>query len=325
MFNYITRRVLLAFLVVIGVTLLTFISIYMAGDPVVLYVSERAGPEEVEEARRRLGLDRPLPEQYLSFLAGLARGDLGNSMANRVPALGLVLERLPATLELTFGALIISNLIAIPIGLLSAIKRGTRTDGTIMLVAMLGQSMPGFWLGIMLILFFSVTLRWFPVSGHVPVLLPILQGEFETAATNFPRALHHMVLPVITLSVFTIARNARLVRSALLEVLGQEYVTTARAKGLSERRVIITHALRNALIPIVTIVALEFGFLLSGVIVTESVFAWPGVGRLVYTAIGQRDIPVVQAAVVFFALVFVTLNLVVDILYAYLDPRIRLN
>jgi len=325
MFNYITRRVLLAFLVIIGVTLLTFISIYMAGDPAVLYVSERAGPEEVEEARRRLGLDRPLPEQYLSFLASLARGDLGNSMANRVPALGLVLERLPATLELTFGALIISNLIAIPIGLISAIKRGTRTDGTIMVVAMLGQSMPGFWLGIMLILFFSVTLRWFPVSGHVPVLLPILQGEFETAATNFPRALHHMVLPVITLSVFTIARNARLVRSALLEVLGQEYVTTARAKGLSERRVIITHALRNALIPIVTIVALEFGFLLSGVIVTESVFAWPGVGRLVYTAIGQRDIPVVQAAVVFFALVFVTLNLVVDILYAYLDPRIRLN
>lgn len=325
MFNYITRRVLLAFLVIIGVTFLTFISIYMAGDPAVLYVSERAGPDEVAEARRRLGLDRPLPEQYLSFLAGLARGDLGNSMANRVPALGLVLERLPATLELTFGALIVSNLIAIPIGLISAIKRGTRTDGTIMVVAMLGQSMPGFWLGIMLILFFSVTLRWFPVSGHVPVLLPILQGEFETAATNFPRALHHMVLPVITLSVFTIARNARLVRSALLEVLGQEYVTTARAKGLSERRVIITHALRNALIPIVTIVALEFGFLLSGVIVTESVFAWPGVGRLVYTAIGQRDIPVVQAAVVFFALVFVTLNLVVDILYAYLDPRIRLN
>lgn len=325
MFNYITRRVLLAFLVVIGVTLLTFVSIYMAGDPAVLYVSERAGPEEVEEARRRLGLDRPLPEQYLSFLGGLVRGDLGNSLANRVPALGLVLERLPATLELTFGALIVSNLIAIPIGLISAIKRGTRTDGTIMVVAMLGQSMPGFWLGIMLILFFSVTLRWFPVSGHVPVLLPILQGEFETAATNFPRALHHMVLPVITLSVFTIARNARLVRSALLEVLGQEYVTTARAKGLSERRVIITHALRNALIPIVTIVALEFGFLLSGVIVTESVFAWPGVGRLVYTAIGQRDIPVVQAAVVFFALVFVTLNLVVDILYAYLDPRIRLN
>jgi ABC-type dipeptide/oligopeptide/nickel transport system permease component len=325
MLYYITRRVLLAFLVIIGVTLLTFISIYLAGDPAVLYVSERAGQEEVEEARRRLGLDRPLPEQYLSFLGGLARGDLGNSLANRVPALGLVLERLPATLELTFGALILSNLIAIPIGLISAIRRGTRVDGTIMVVAMFGQSMPGFWLGIMLILFFSVTLRWFPVSGHVPVLLPILQGDVSTAVNNFPDAVHHAVLPVITLSVFTIARNARLVRSALLEVLGSEYVTTARSKGLSERRVIIVHALRNALIPIVTIIALEFGFLLSGVIVTESVFAWPGVGRLVYNAIGQRDIPVVQAAVVFFALVFVTLNLVVDVLYAYLDPRIRLN
>lgn len=325
MFQYITRRVLLAFVVIIGVTLLTFISIYLSGDPAVLYVSERAGPEEVAEARRRLGLDRPLPEQYLSFLAGLARGDLGNSLANRVPALQLVLERLPATLELTFGALILSNLIAIPIGLISAIKRGTRVDGTFMLVAMLGQSMPGFWLGIMLILFFSVTLRVFPVSGQVPVLQPLLQGDVATALGNIPDALHHLVLPIITVSVFTIARNARLVRSALLEVLGQEYVTTARSKGLRERKVILGHALRNAMIPIVTIVALEFGFLLGGVIVTESVFAWPGVGRLVYNAIGQRDIPVVQAAVVFFAFVFVTLNLVVDILYAYLDPRIRLH
>jgi peptide/nickel transport system permease protein len=325
MFQYITRRVLLAMLVIIGVTLLTFISIYLSGDPAVLYVSERAGPEEVAEARRRLGLDRPLPEQYLSFLAGLARGDLGVSLANRVPALQLVMERLPATLELTFGALIVSNLIAIPIGLISALKRGTRLDGTVMLIAMLGQSMPGFWLGIMLILFFSVTLRAFPVSGQVPVLQPLLAGDVSTAIANIPDALRHIVLPIITVSVFTVARNARLVRSALLEVLGQEYVTTARSKGLRERTVILSHALRNAMIPIVTIVALEFGFLLGGVIVTESVFAWPGVGRLVYNAIGQRDIPVVQAAVVFFAFVFVTLNLIVDVLYAYLDPRIRLH
>jgi peptide/nickel transport system permease protein len=325
MFQYITRRVLLAMLVIIGVTLLTFISIYLSGDPAVLYVSERAGPEEVAEARRRLGLDRPLPEQYLSFLAGLVRGDLGVSLANRVPALQLVMERLPATLELTFGALIVSNLIAIPIGLISALKRGTRLDGTVMLIAMLGQSMPGFWLGIMLILFFSVTLRAFPVSGQVPVLQPLLAGDVSTAIANIPDALRHIVLPIITVSVFTVARNARLVRSALLEVLGQEYVTTARSKGLRERTVILSHALRNAMIPIVTIVALEFGFLLGGVIVTESVFAWPGVGRLVYNAIGQRDIPVVQAAVVFFAFVFVTLNLIVDVLYAYLDPRIRLH
>ncbi len=322
---YITRRILLAFVVIVGVTLLTFVSIYLAGDPAVLYVSERAGPEELAQARQRLGLDKPLPEQYLNFLGGLLRGDLGTSLANRVPALQLVLERLPATLELTFSALILSNLIAIPIGLISAVKRGTRVDGTIMLVAMLGQSMPGFWLGIMLILFFSVTLRVLPVSGHVPVLQPLLAGDLSTGISNIPEAVRHAILPVITISVFTIARNARLVRSALLEVLAQEYVTTARSKGLNERRVILVHALRNALIPIVTIIALEFGFLLSGVIVTESVFAWPGVGRLVYNAIGQRDIPVVQAAVVFFALVFVSLNLFVDILYAYLDPRIRLH
>jgi peptide/nickel transport system permease protein len=325
MFQYITRRVLLAFLVIIGVTLLTFISIYLAGDPAVLYVSERAGPEELAEARRRLGLDKPLPEQYLNFLSGLARGDLGNSLAHRTPALGLVLERLPATLELTIGALILANLIAVPIGLISAVRRGTRVDGTIMLIAMFGQSMPSFWIGIMAILFFGVTLRLFPVSGHVPVLKPLLAGDWQTAIQNIPAGLHHAVMPVVTISVFAIARNARLVRSALLEVLAQEYVTTARAKGLRERNVIVRHALRNALIPIVTIIALEFGFLISGVIVIESVFAWPGVGRLVFGAIGQRDIPVVQAAVVFFALVFVSLNLIVDILYAYLDPRIRLR
>ncbi len=325
MFQYVTRRVLLAFLVIIGVTLLTFVSIYLAGDPAVLYVSERAGPEELAEARRRLGLDKPLPEQYLSFLAGLARGDLGNSLAHRTPALGLVVDRLPATLELTFGALLLANLIAIPIGLISAVRRGTRLDGTIMLLAMFGQSMPSFWIGIMAILFFGVTLRIFPVSGHVPVLKPLLEGDWQTAVQNLPAGLHHAIMPIVTISVFAIARNARLVRSALLEVLGQEYVTTARSKGLKERHVIVGHALRNALIPIVTIIALEFGFLISGVIVIESVFAWPGVGRLVFNAIGMRDIPVVQAAVVFFALVFVALNLIVDILYAYLDPRIRLR
>lgn len=323
--TYLIRRLLLTGVVVIGVTLLTFLAMHMAGDPAVLYVSERASAEELQEARRRLGFDKPLPEQYLSFVGGLLRGDLGNSLATKTPALPRVLERLPATLELTFGALIVSTLLSIPIGLISATRRGSRIDGTIMLIAMFGQSMPGFWLGIMLILFFSVTLRVFPVSGQVPVLLPMLEGNFELALQNLPEAIHHSILPIITISVFSIARNARLVRSAMLEVLNQEYVTTARAKGLSERVVLVRHAMRNALIPIVTIVTLEFGFLVSGVIVTESVFSWPGVGRLVYEAIGQRDIPVVQAAVVFFALLFVTLNLIADVLYAYLDPRIRLH
>ncbi len=325
MLQYIVRRVLLAFIVVFGVTVLTFLSLHLSGDPAALYVSERAGAEELAATRARLGFDKSLPEQYLSFVSGLLRGDLGNSLASKTPALPMVIERLPATVELTVGALLLSNLIALPIGLISAVKRGTRVDGTFMLFAILGQSMPGFWLGIMLILFFSVTLGAFPVSGQVPFLQPLLAGDFALAFSNFPEALHHIILPVITVSVFSIARNARLIRSALLEVLNQEYVTTARSKGLSEKRVVFVHALRNAMIPIVTIIALEFGFLLGGVIVTESVFAWPGVGRLVYTAIGQRDIPVVLAAVVFFAFVFVAINLIVDILYAYLDPRIRLG
>lgn len=325
MFQFIVRRILLSFIVVIGVTLLTFASMHLAGDPTLLYVSERASAEEIAAARSRLGFDRPLTEQYLSFITGLVRGDLGNSLASKTPAVELVLERLPATIELTVGAFFLSIMISVPIGIIAAVRRGTKTDGTLMVIAMLGQSMPSFWLGIMLMLFFGVTLRWLPVSGHVPVLEPLLNGDIDTALGNMGNSWRHLIMPVITVSVFSIARNSRLIRSALLEVLGQDYVTTARAKGLAERRVVLHHALRNAMIPIVTIVALEFGFLLSGVIVTETVFAWPGVGRLVYQAIGQRDIPVVQAAVVLFAFLFVGINLLVDILYAYLDPRVRLN
>lgn len=325
MSTYVIRRLLLTIVVIIGVTLLTFISIHLAGDPTLLYVSERASAEEIEATRARLGFDRPLPEQYIRFLSDMVRGDFGNSLQQRVPAMGLVLERLPATLELTILAFLLSIVVAIPIGLIAALRRGTFVDGTLMLLAMFGQSMPSFWLGIMLILFVGVTLRALPVSGHIPFIVPLLQGKFDVALANFSDALRHLIMPVITVSVFSIARNSRLIRSALLEVLGQEYVVTARAKGLTEKTVLFRHAARNALIPIITVVALEFGFLLSGVIVTETVFAWPGVGRLVYTAIAQRDIPVVQSAVVFFALLFVGINLFVDLLYAYVDPRVRLQ
>jgi len=325
MSTYIIRRLLLSVLVVVGVTLLTFISIHLAGDPTLLYVSDRASAEEIEQARTRLGFDRPLPEQYLKFLGNLVRGDFGNSLQQRVPAMGLVLERLPATLELTILAFVLSILVAIPIGVIAAIRRGTMIDGTLMLLAMFGQSMPSFWLGIMLILFVGVTLGWLPISGHFPLLKPILDGQYGLAAENLGQGLRHLIMPVITVSVFSIARNSRLIRSALLEVLAQDYVLTAHAKGLTERTVLFRHAMRNALIPIVTIIGLQFGFLLSGVIVTETVFSWPGVGRLVFTAIQQRDIPLVQAAVVFFAFLFVGLNLFVDLLYGYLDPRIRLQ
>ncbi|MBL8116629.1 MAG: ABC transporter permease [Anaerolineae bacterium] len=323
--QYIARRLLQSIIVIIGVTLLAFLTLHLAGDPTYLYVSERASTEEIEATRVKLGFDKPLPIQYLNFLSGMTRGDLGLSLRSRQPALDMVLERLPATLELTLFAMLISTLLAIPIGIISAMRRGTPLDGGIMLFAMFGQSIPSFWLGIMLILFVGLTLRWLPISGHKPVLSLLFEGNVEQAIRNIPEAIRFLIMPAITIGVFSLSRNARLVRSSMLEVLSQDYVTTARSKGLKERAVIIKHAFRNALIPIVTMLGLEFGFLLSGVVVAETVFSWPGVGRLVFNAITQRDIPVVQAAVVLFSFLFIGLNLLVDILYARLDPRIRLR
>ena len=319
------RRVLQTFVVILGVTLLSFFALFLAGDPTYLYVSERATAEEVAATRAKLGFDRPIHEQYGRYLVGLVTFDLGNSLRSRTPAFELVLERMPATLELTLFAILFATLLAIPIGILSATRRGTPLDGGIMLFAMFGQSMPSFWLGIMLILFVGLGLRWLPISGHVPVLEPLLSGDLPKALANLPDALRHLILPGVTLGVFSLARNARLVRSSMLEVLSQDYVTTAKAKGLSRFTVVMRHAFRNSLIPFVTIIGLEFGFLLSGVVVTETVFSWPGVGRLVFNAINQRDIPVVQAAVVMFSLLFVLLNLAVDVIYTQLDPRIRLS
>jgi peptide/nickel transport system permease protein len=325
MHKYIIRRLLLTIVVILGVTLLTFLSIHMAGDPTIFFVSERASAEERQEARKRLGFDRPLPEQYFSFIFNLARGDTGNSLQHRVPAFDVVMERMPATLELTIGGFLLSTIVAFPIGVIAATKRGTMTDGTLMVGAMLGQSMPSFWLGLMFILFFGVTLRWLPISGHVPFLKPLLEGNAGEALANLPNAMRYLIMPMVAVSVYSIARNSRLIRSAVLEVLRQDYVVTARAKGLNERTVLIRHAVRNALIPIVTVLALQFGFLLSGVIVTETVFSWPGVGRLVFDAISNRDVPLVQTAVVLLAILFVGINLFVDLLYGVLDPRIRLE
>ncbi len=325
MTTYLIRRLLQTVVVIFGVTILSFFALHLAGDPTYLYVSERATDEEVAATRAKLGFDKPLHEQYFSYVVGLATLDLGNSLRSRTPAFELVMERMPATLELTIFAILFATILAIPIGIISATRRGTPLDGGIMLFAMFGQSMPSFWLGIMLILFVGLWLRWLPISGHVPIIQPLLDGDFQTAITNFPDAIRHLILPGITLGVFSLARNARLVRSSMLEVLNQDYVTTAKAKGLARHTVIMRHAFRNSLIPFVTIIGLEFGFLLSGVVVTETVFSWPGVGRLVFNAINQRDIPVVQAAVVMFSLLFVLLNLIVDVVYTRLDPRIRLS
>ncbi len=323
--TYLIRRLLQTILVIFGVTILAFLTLHMAGDPTYLYVSERASDAEVAETRAKLGFDRPLYEQYASYIWGLVRGDMGNSLRTRTPAFDLVLERLPATIELTLFAMFIAVFFAIPIGIFSAMRRGTVWDGGVMLFAMLGQSMPSFWLGIMLILFVALNLRWLPISGHIPVIKPFMAGDFGLAFSNIPEAIRHLILPAITLGVFSLARNARLIRSSMLEVLSQDYVITAKAKGLRMWTVMARHAFRNALIPFITIIGLEFGFLLSGVVVTETVFSWPGVGRLVFNSINQRDIPVVQSAVVFFALLFVILNLFVDVIYTLLDPRIRLS
>jgi peptide/nickel transport system permease protein len=324
MVTYIVRRLLQSVLVIFGVTVITFLALHMGGDPTYLYVSERASNEEIAATRAKLGFDKPLPVQYYNFAKGLVHGDLGMSLTYRTPALSVVLGRFPATMELTFFALFVAVVLAIPLGVLAAINRGKPLDGSIMLLAMLGQSIPSFWLGIMLILAVGLGLRWLPISGRLPVLDPLLEGDFTLAFERLPHAIRYLAMPGITIAFFSLARTARLVRSSMLEVLSQDFVRTARSKGITEFRTVVHHALRNAWLPVITMLGLEFGFLLSGVVVVETIFSWPGVGRLVFNAINHRDIPLVQAAVIMFSIVFIGLNLLVDLLYAQLDPRIRL-
>lgn len=323
--SYILRRLLQSVVVIIGVTLVTFLALQIGGDPTYLFVSERASLEEIEATRRALGFDRPLHEQYLSYVGDLVRGDFGQSLSYRQPAMDIVLEALPATMELAIFSMLIAIVLAIPLGILAAINRGTAWDGSITTFAMFGQSIPNFWMGIMMILFFGLYLRWFPISGHVPFLTPLMAGDVGTALSNLPRTIVHLILPGIAVGTYSLARNTRLIRSSLLEVLEQDYVRTARSKGLSERRVLIHHALRNAWLPVVTIIGLEFGFLLGGVVVVETVFSYPGIGRLLFAAINQRDIPLVQAGVTLLAGIFILLNLVVDLVYVRLDPRMKLT
>ncbi|MEY8117823.1 ABC transporter permease [Falsihalocynthiibacter sp. BN13B15] len=324
MWTFLTRRLLQSIIVIIGVTLISFISLQMGGDPTYLFVSENADVAEIARARAALGFDRPLHIQYLSYIWNALQGDFGTSLSYRQPAMEVVLQAMPATIELTVFSLVIAIGLSIPLGIYAALNRGRPVDGGIMTFAMLGQSIPNFWLGIMMILYFGLYLGWFPISGHVPFLKPLFAGEFGTAFGNIPNAVYHLVLPAIAVGSYTLARNARLVRSSMLEVLQQDFVRTARSKGIVESKVIVNHALRNAWLPVVTMIGLEFGFLLGGVVVVETVFSYPGIGRLVFNAINQRDIPVVQASVILLALVFILLNLIVDLIYARLDPRVKL-
>jgi len=302
--GYLAWRSLHSLLLLWLVTVVVFGLLHLTpGDPASIMLGEQATPEQIRDLRHALGLDEPLVTQYAWFLAHAVRGDFGASIRAQRPALEVVLERLPATLLLTAGAFTFALCVGLPIGVISAVKRLSLWDHGSMALALMGQSMPVFWLGLMLIVVFSVHLRWLPVSGA---------GGPE-----------HLVLPAVTLGTFLIGLIIRLTRSSMLDVLGQDYVRTARAKGLAERAVIVRHALRNALIPVVTLLGLQLGMLLGGAVITETVFAWPGVGMVTVTAIYQHDYPVVQCAVFISAVLVVSINWAVDVLYHVLDPRIR--
>lgn len=304
MSRYIVKRLFVALLVLVGVSFTTFIVGHLTGDPVALMAPENAPQEAKDELRRHLGLDRPILEQYARFVGRALTGDLGHSYVQGTSVAGLVAERLPATLELAVAGFLLSLAIAIPLGIVIALKRNTVWDLLVTAIAMIGQSAPGFWIGLMLIAVFAVELRLLPVSGY---------GGFA-----------YLVLPAVTLALQSAARLTRLVRASMLEVLSADYVLTARSKGLAERVVLWVHTFRNAMIPVVTMAGLEFAELVSGAFITETIFAWPGVGRLAVTAVYQRDFPLVQGVVLFAAFAFVLINLAVDLLYVAIDPRVKL-
>ena len=302
MLQYILKRLWHTVYVVIGISMISFFFIHLSGDPVLLMLPGDASDQEIEELREQLGFNDPLYVQYFRFASKAIRGDFGESLYYHVPVMELVIERLPASLELAVAAMVFALVLVVPIGIISAVRRGSMLDMGSMLGALLGLSMPHFWLGIMLMLLFSVHLGWLPTSGR--------------------GTMAHLIMPAVSLGLSLMAMFARLTRSVMLEVLSLDYIRTARAKGLREEIVISKHALKNALIPLVTVAGMQFGFLIGGTVIIETVFAWPGLGRLVIQAIFSRDYPLVQAIVFILSLLFVGMNLLVDILYVYLDPQI---
>ncbi len=305
MLLYVARRLGNTVTVALGVAAVVFVLLHLSGDPVMLLVPADAPPEVVETTRHELGLDRPLPEQFVRYIGRVLSGDLGSSLRFNRPVAQLLGERLPRTIELTLAALLIAVVTAIPAGIVSALTRGRILDQVTMVFAVSGQAIPIFWLALLLIWLFALKLQWLPVFG---------------AGTPA-----HLILPAVSLSTIVVGRLARLVRASMLEVLSQDYVRTARAKGLTETRVVIRHGLKNAAIPIVTVVGLQLAQLLGGAVVTESVFAWPGVGGLAAQAVFDRDFPVVQGVTLVTSFIFVAANLAVDVAYVALNPRIRLD
>ena len=304
MLRFFARRVGLTIPVLLGVATLVFSLIHLIpGDPAQAMLGESASPQDVAELRSRLGLDRPLLDQYISFLAGAVRGDLGRSLRTNEDVAGAVLARLPATAELALAAMLIAVGFAVPLGIAAAVWRGTAIDYIATTISLLGVSIPNFWLGPLLAIVFSIQLGWLPVSGR---------GTWA-----------NLVLPAVSLGASLAAILARMTRATLLEELREPYVAAARARGASRARAVLRHAFRNSLIPVVTIVALQFGAVLTGTVITETIFAWPGIGRLLIQSIGFRDYPLVQGCILFIATTYVAVNLMADLLYGFVDPRIR--
>jgi len=304
MARYLLRRLLLTVPVLLGVATLVFALIHLVpGDPAQAMLGDGASQEEIIKLRQSLGLDRPLLSQYKSFLSGVARGDLGRSFRNNAPVTAQIRERFPNTAMLALAAMLFAMLFAIPLGIVAAVYKGRVVDHAAMTLALVGISMPNFWLGPLLAILFSVQLGWLPVSGT--------------------GSLAHLVLPAVTLGAALSAILARMTRASVLEELRELYVLAARARGLSGSRAVLRHAFRNSLIPIVTIIGLQFGAVLTGTIITETIFAWPGVGRLLIQAINFRDYPLIQGCILFISVTYVAMNLLTDLTYGYLDPRIR--
>lgn len=301
--RYIARQVVQLVVVVIGISLLSFGILHVIGDPVLLLLPQNAGKEEFERYRHLLGLDRPIYVQYWTFASRAVRGDFGRSWYGDAPAFGLVIERMPPTIYLTLAGLGVALLIAIPLGTLAALRRHSFVDTLCTMIATAGQALPLFWLGIMLIIIFAVRLKLLPASGY---------GTWQ-----------HFLMPSLCLGMAFAPITMRLVRSGMIEVLSMDYIKTARSKGMAEGRVVWKHAFRNAAIPVITVLGLQFGQLLGGAIITETVFAWPGVASLTVDSIRNQDFPVVQCAVVLLALIIVVVNLIVDIVVGFIDPRIR--
>jgi len=346
--RYVIRRLIATIPTILGVTIVVFMFLRLIpGDPAVAMLGEHATEENVSRVREQFGLNRPtfldrealkqgdfkgfINTQYFIYLGRLLRGDLGDSIHRRIPVAATLMQRFPATMELAFFSMFVAIIIGVPVGIISAARRNSILDSTTMVGSLIGVSMPIFWLGVMLIMLFAVILQWLPAGGRLSSSVEftpttnfyLIDSLLTFNIPAFVDSFQHIILPAIALATIPMAVTARMTRSSMLDVLQEDYVRTARAKGVTERLVLYRHALKNAFLPIITIIGLQFGLLLAGAVLTETIFSWPGIGKWVYDSILARDYPIVQGGTLLIALIFVLINLLVDVSYAYLDPRIH--